>query len=338
MKKILFSIVSIASLTNVAVAADLPSRKAPVVAPVPAPMWTGFYAGLNAGGGFGSTSVSSYGVPYDTWAQANDEKHLSPAFYNPASVPWNSTVTGLISATQANGGFNQSGVIGGVQVGYNYQFNNNILVGGEADFQGAGMSGNKGSLGAGLDSTGNILGPARNQYRSTALFTNVSSSINWFGTVRGRVGYLFTPSLLVYATGGLTYAGVTNSVQTYGISDYYGWNNSTDRIIVNRGDALAISGNKSASSVALGWNIGGGGEYMFAQNWSIKAEAFYYNLGGINTSSSVISGPIYSYNSMAFPGWGTANNTNVSYNGVIARVGVNYHFNMANVVPVVAKF
>ncbi len=49
MKKTLCAALTLAALTNTAFAADLPSRKAPAVAPPP-PMWTGFYAGLNLGG------------------------------------------------------------------------------------------------------------------------------------------------------------------------------------------------------------------------------------------------------------------------------------------------
>ncbi len=41
MKKFLLSAVSLASLASTAIAADLPSRKAPIVAP-PSPMWAGF--------------------------------------------------------------------------------------------------------------------------------------------------------------------------------------------------------------------------------------------------------------------------------------------------------
>ena len=55
MKKILLSAVSLAILSGSALAADLPSRKAPVAPPPPPPpMWTGFYAGLNLGGGWGA--------------------------------------------------------------------------------------------------------------------------------------------------------------------------------------------------------------------------------------------------------------------------------------------
>ncbi|MFM9152143.1 MAG: hypothetical protein ACKOPC_00785 [Methylocystis sp.] len=58
MKKILLSAVSLAILSGSALAADLPSRKAPVAPPPPPPpMWTGFYAGLNLGGGGGATGA-----------------------------------------------------------------------------------------------------------------------------------------------------------------------------------------------------------------------------------------------------------------------------------------
>lgn len=336
MKKILLSIVSFASLTNVAVAADLPSRKAPVEAPAPAPMWTGFYAGLNAGGGFGSTSVSSYGVPYDTWAQANDLSHSTQPYYLPASLPWHSTASGIAFANAPTSGFGQSGILGGLQIGYNYQVTNNVVLGAETDFQGASINGNRGTFGIGQDSLGPANLPGDAAVRSTALLTSVSSSINWLGTLRARAGFLITPTLLVYGTGGFTYAGISTNIQSYGISSYTGRNPFTLEFL-QAGSALA-TGNGSSSSIALGWNAGGGVEYMVNQNWSIKAEGIYYGLGALNTSSSTISGPSADYRSLRYPGWGTANNTNISYNGVIARAGVNYHFNMANVVPVVSKF
>ena len=71
MKKILFAVsaVALALSAGSAMAADLPSRKeAPVYVPPPPPppMWTGFYAGLNIGGGWGDNSGSSgYSAYYD---------------------------------------------------------------------------------------------------------------------------------------------------------------------------------------------------------------------------------------------------------------------------------
>ena len=57
MKKILFAVsaVALALSAGSAMAADLPSYKAPPVYIPPPPMWTGFYAGLNAGYGWGTS-------------------------------------------------------------------------------------------------------------------------------------------------------------------------------------------------------------------------------------------------------------------------------------------
>jgi outer membrane immunogenic protein len=335
MRKISISVVAICMASGAALAADLPSIKA---APVPPPnlTWNGFYAGLNAGGGFGGTSVSTFGVPYTTWAQANDQSHSAPPYFIPASLPWSNTLSGFALASSGNSGFAQSGVIGGLQVGYNYQVSNNIVLGVETDFQGASISGNKGIMGLGQDTLKTVMFANPAGYADTALSTNVSSSIDWLGTVRGRIGYLVSPALMLYGTGGFTYAGVSTNIQSYGLTDYKGRNPNT-RAVEQAGFAMA-AGAGSSSSVSLGWNAGGGFEYMVNQNWSVKAEAIYYSLGGINTASAVIGGPGANYQSLRYPGWGSANNTNVSYSGVIARAGVNYHFNLGNVAPVVAKF
>jgi len=46
---------------------------------------------------------------------------------------------------------------------------------------------------------------------SASGFDSVTADVNWLGTVRARLGYLITPNLLVYATGGLAYGGVSAS-------------------------------------------------------------------------------------------------------------------------------
>ena len=107
-------------------AADLPSMKAPVYVPPPPPppMWTGFYAGLNAGYGYGSTSnANTISLPlFDgVAAQANALDPLRQI-----------AGTGLISGNTAlaNSGVanvNQGGFIGGGQIGYNYQWSPRIV-------------------------------------------------------------------------------------------------------------------------------------------------------------------------------------------------------------------
>src|SRR5512136_2616303 len=104
-----------------ALAADLPSRKAaPILPPPPPPppMWTGFYAGLNLGGGWSANSV------------------------NPNQLtPYVSTADGqlFLLPGNTNGGNNAGGVVGGGQVGYNYQIGPSFLVGLETDIQGTSM-------------------------------------------------------------------------------------------------------------------------------------------------------------------------------------------------------
>ncbi len=104
MRRLLLSTVALAALALPALAADLPSTKAPPVYVAPAPIftWTGFYVGADIGGGFGNGKLN--------WAAGSES--LSP-----------------------------SGVIGGGFVGYNYQINQFVL-GLQGDFQGAGISGN----------------------------------------------------------------------------------------------------------------------------------------------------------------------------------------------------
>ena len=215
MKKILLSAVSLAILSGSALAADLPSRKAPVAPPPPPPpMWTGFYAGLNLGGG---------------WDAGNGNKNA----YNLYGA--NGGVTNKMSG----------GVIGGVQIGYNYQINSlglgcmGALIGAEADFQGTSMGSN------GSGTTYNYFGN---------LSSNQGMSVPWFGTVRGRLGLTVMPTLLVYGTGGFAYADVSRN------GGLLGFNNG--------------------SATQTGWTAGGGVEWMFMPNWSAKAEYLYTDVSG----------------------------------------------------------
>jgi len=66
MKRVFFALISLAALTGTAAAADLPPRPAPAPyykAPVEVPVynWTGFYIGINGGGGFGRSQWDSTG-------------------------------------------------------------------------------------------------------------------------------------------------------------------------------------------------------------------------------------------------------------------------------------
>jgi outer membrane immunogenic protein len=323
MKKLLLA--SVATLATVsafsAFAADLPSRKAaPVYAPPP-PMWTGFYAGLNAGYNFGTNgSVGSLNVA-PGW---NVGEAGGP--FGSGSLP--AVAPAAMSGYGNNGNNTQSGFIGGAQVGYNYQYGSNFLLGLEADIQGAGIRGASYSAGAAQAGYAYVESSTPGTVSNRAVgSTAVQGGIDWLGTVRGRVGYLWTPTLLVYGTGGFAYGGAYANVVQSAVGQL---NASSEGPVALQ--STWIGGGRQ-SQLLTGWTAGGGVEWMVMPNWSIKAEALYWDLGRMNVNTAAIGVAPISYvsNNVAY------GRTSVNYQGVIARAGVNYHFNWG-AAPVVASY
>jgi outer membrane immunogenic protein len=302
-------------------------------------MWTGFYGGLNAGYGFG-TSDNVY-----TRAGGNLDNLAAlaalapPGFLTGAIVPG-----GTALANSGMASVNQNGFIGGGQIGYNYQWGSNFVVGLEADIDGAGIRGSGGYNGAYTDAV-SVTGAPVTLSRLAVGGGQINAGVDWMGTVRGRVGYLFTPSMLVFATGGLAYGGVhadaVNSANMSVSATVAGVQLATIGFPTGTGSA-------NFSDTRVGWTVGGGLEWMFMPSWSLKAEALYYDLG----SATFASSPVSAVSPVAIAGLGgvlggilggapqmvnTPYHT-VSYAGVIARVGVNYHFNWSAPAPVVAKY
>ena len=313
MKKALLSAVSLAILSGSALAADLPSRKEAVVAPVVAPLWQGFYAGLNAGYGFGTANnAAQFG-----WA--------NPAYFNYSAYDAAQAGTQAAAFAGANSfmgqGITQGGFIGGGQVGYNYQYGQSFILGFEADMQGSGISGQGNTNGFAPYSSGISVYSTTDGYLTNG---TVQAGINWMGTARGRIGYLITPTVLMYATGGLAYGGTY--LKTFP-------NTITTSNSGNSASNTAIWTQNSQQNFNVGWTAGAGAEWMMAPNWSIKGEALYYDLGNTTVSNTAYSG----YGSQAAINPIGGSSTRAYYQGVIARAGVNYHFNLGSM-PVVAKF
>jgi outer membrane immunogenic protein len=141
-----------------------------------------------------------------------------------------------------------TGAIGGGQVGYNWQTGSvfgPLVFGVEADIQGSGMRDDFTSLRIGET-------------------TAYDQRLDWFGTVRGRLGRADGP-LMSYVTGGYAYGSVRTTLNqtAIGVTDF---------------------GNR----VRHGWTYGGGVEAALSGNWTAKIEALYVNLG--NTSDIFDSG------------------------------------------------
>jgi outer membrane immunogenic protein len=328
MKKIALTTLALAVSAGAALAADLPSRKAPVVPPPPPPpMWTGFYAGLNAGG---------------LWSNNSSINNVAYGLYNYpyASDYFSSGTLAALSATGNITGSSNSGFIGGGQIGYNWQignvgglgFGSGFVTGIEADIQGiAGSTGQGNFFGAALGPSYN---PHAMQIRevtegafSPVTLARARQNLSYIGTVRGRLGFLAMPTLLVYGTGGLAYGGANLNV-AYATADTSG----------------VFGGSGASTSYAntqVGWTAGGGLEWMFLPNWSLKAEYLYYDLGSVQASTVVAAGfpqveePSNGYSSGTSFAYTTTASTR--FNGNIVRAGVNYHFNWG-AAPVVAKY
>lgn len=163
-----------------------------------------------AAAGFAFLAVADANAA-DTYP-ARTRVQLDKLFYETAQVhSWTGFYIGV------NGGYSAGqdlrGFAGGGQLGYNYRLNRRWVLGAEADLQ-------------------------------------YNPQPAWWGTVRGRAGYLVTPDLLVYGTGGLAYQ-ISNTA---------------------------------------GWTAGGGIEYAINRNWSAKAEYLYVASGGGQDANVIRAG------------------------------------------------
>ena len=217
--------------------------------------------------------------------------------------------TALASAQGATNVFSgkTSGIVAGVQLGYNWQFANSWVAGWEADIQGIGTHNN------GRKSSSATVGIFAGHSVTTNM--TVTKEIDYLGTVRGRLGWLATPALLVYGTGGLAYGELKSSTsisQTLP-ADF-------TNVVLNP------SANSSISETRAGWTAGGGLEWMFIPQWSVKAEYLYYDLGHVTYNGLLVDGFINPSLSPA-PAFFTNNvQTTTRFNGNIVRAGLNYHF------------
>jgi len=226
-----------------AFAADMPLKAAPPPV-VPILNWTGWYVGVNAGG------------------YTQDNRFSSTAAAGPCSaalggctvVPNYSTLMAT-AATFVSGGGNSGngGFIGGAQIGYNWQSGMGVF-GIEADIQG--VSNNN------VNRVVTVVTPSP-AFPAFPLTTTASSSerLNYLGTVRGRAGWLASPSLLIYGTGGLAYGEVRQAgllTQTIAPPD----------------PSVPVPGVGANTTTRAGYVVGAGAEWMApGSRWSVKFEA-----------------------------------------------------------------
>jgi len=275
MKKFLLGTIALSALAlgNSAFAADMAPRMYTKAAPVVAPIynWSGVYAGIHAGYTFGE------GNNIDTSGQIIPGALVQPNVLNVAG-----------GARPGSVGMDRDGFIGGGQIGYNWQSNSPWVWGLEADISYTDIKSNRSVITA-------PLAPGVG-----TLTNNFSSRMEYFGTVRGRVGYAWDRTL-VYATGGLAYAEVENNAAFFGPSP--------------ANPVLQFAGGNRDTKT--GYTVGGGIEHAWMGNWTVKAEYLYYDLGATTVAVNVI--PLSG-------GGGIGYNSRFENDGHIVRAGLNYKF------------
>jgi outer membrane immunogenic protein len=263
------------------------------------PPWTGFYAGVNTGYTASESDAVNL-VSTQTFL-------VGPPLLGAQGIATSSTFLAAANTTLSP---KTSGFIGGGQAGYNHEFGNGFVGGFETDIQGvAGFSGSATKsvvipLPEPLFAPGNVV-------QSTS---SSSKSIDYVGTVRGRLGYLATSTLLAYGTGGLAYGGVRSIAST-----------SQSR----NGPVVPFSASNSFSDTRVGWTGGAGGEWMFMSNWSAKAEYLYYDLGNVTYNVGALNQVLLP--PLPVPPSGTLGSAafqraTTRFDGHIVRVAINYHF------------
>lgn len=253
--------------------------------------WTGFYFGDNLGGSWTNPSVNII---------------TSNTFINTSALSSFGRTAGPAAAVAATGSIpeSSSGVVGGLQLGYNYQIRNRLVAGLEADIQGFSNQ-NSNSL--------TQIAP-RIGFSPNTMTANLTASqqTNYLGTVRGRLGMAFTEShsWLAYFSGGLAYGEVQSSMNIIGGATPNG--GSTD-----------FSGAGSISTTQTGYTVGGGLEKLLASRWSAKIEYLYYDLGTASYSNGALTSYLITSSRLNFV---NTSASSIHFNGNIVRIGLNYHF------------
>jgi outer membrane immunogenic protein len=244
----------------------------------------GAYLGLNAGAAWGTADYAT-----DPGCPPNP---ATPAVFCNA-FPSPSSVNGTAVATSGTGDLSPTSFIGGIQGGYNWQIDR-IVVGSEIDF----------SL-FDLDGSSTANGSFPFAFAATKYTLTESMSAQWMSTLRARAGYLVASDLMLYATGGVALTGLSFR-STYSDNG-------------NNGIVPGGSGAGSKSEVRVGWALGGGGEWLLDNRWSVRAEYLYVDFGSMSV-------PVPTSNSPAFT---QTMRVEGDLSASIARVGLNYNFGTA---------
>jgi opacity protein-like surface antigen len=273
--------------------AAAPASAADLAPPPPAFTWSGLYIGFNAGYAWPAN------LAFSTSAVNAFDSSAIPALAAPAVIPH---LWGPASAIGATGsiGTHLNGFFSGGQLGYNWQFSDHWVAGLEADIDAGGVRGGGGFT--------NLTPAAIFPPFVAATSVSVNRTLEYLGTVRGRLGYAITPTMLLYATGGLAYGGISTS--------------TTVRQSLTPSELVTAATQPDFFDNRLGWTVGGGVETALTGEISAKLEALYYNLGSADTAGA----PLVHNAVFGAAVVGDVISTSTRFQGFVFRGGLTYRF------------
>lgn len=209
--------------------------KAPVAVPY---SWSGFYLGGHLGYSWGHSGLTG--------------STCNPTISTTCS--YNVDFANGISAALP-GGVSPNSVLGGVQAGYNFQWQS-LVFGVEADYS---FLNAKGTRNVRIVVDGEPAMPLTQTVED-----------DWLSTVRGRLGFVPINNFLLFGTGGAAFGKVKYST-------------NLDQTPV---DSLGSNQVGSVSTTKTGYVVGGGLEYALDSHWDLRAEYLYVNLGHVSVATA----------------------------------------------------
>lgn len=237
--------------------------------------WTGYYIGANAG-------VS--------WSRVNTTPNddLAAILFSLGAQP---PAVGMGPLA-----------ISGMQFGYNWQVDPKWVLGLEADLD---FSEKRSAA-----TSGAIPAPVPTSFTNT-----VTEKVEWLSTVRGRLGYLRAPSLLLFATGGVAFAQVDRTGTYTTSTSGAGGSSPTHSFSCTTGVACFSD---SSSKIDIGGAIGGGLEYALSRSWTLRGEYLYVRLAKSYVTETATTLLIPDRAPSSF---------NANFGAInIARMALNYRF------------
>lgn len=249
--------------------------------------WTGYYMGVNGGYNWSTNNIIQSSASPSTNRVLRPE--LNPYF--------SQTLTGAVRSSP-------HGLMGGLQVAYNYEQAYKYLYGLEADIDVLQQNDNVDIINRDI-----VLHGLPHSIHSSFTLTKV---LSYVGSVRLRAGYMLTPKWAAYGTGGFGY-GFGNLKGAYGA------------IFVGDPNILSISKTKTGAIQFLpGWALGGGVEWMFKPYWVVRIETLYYDLGSIN--KTVNATEYVSLSGSKTPYSEASINISVPFQIITVRAAMSYRF------------